>query len=190
MTSWDRQRSDDGELEPIRWFGRFTRHYLSQGTERSLLAAYNGWRIEKHSKASTGTPLCWQKNAERWHWKQRAEAWDEEERRKRTKIEDEERQDMYHRHIRNAIVMQNISGARLVQLRDEPEALTPSDARQYMKDGIEIERTARGLPKEFLEILGMDDDQLMAYYRQRYADEDADGNGDTAAGIEPADDLP
>ena len=77
---WDRQRHDKHGLEPPTWFGRFTRCYRLQGTERNLLAAYNFWRSEKGRKAASGAPLSWAHNAKRWNWPPRAEAWDEYER--------------------------------------------------------------------------------------------------------------
>jgi len=163
---WDRQRTEDGELESSRWFGRFERIYRPMGTERSLLAAYNAWRSERERKAATGAPMSWINASITWRWKERAEAWDESERRRRMAIEQEEREAMYRQHIQIGQDMQTLGAARISELADCAGELSPSDARQYVKDGIEIERTARGLPGEFLKIMSMTDAELVAWYRE------------------------
>ena len=61
--------------EPNRWYQQFERYRLL-GPTRSLLAAYNQWRIEKSRKASTSCTKSWRVMAEQWRWQARAEAWD------------------------------------------------------------------------------------------------------------------
>ena len=73
---WDRQRNEDGELEPIKWYSRFETYRLL-GANRSLLATYNADRRDRAREGSTSTPRSWTKNAEAWHWQERAELWDE-----------------------------------------------------------------------------------------------------------------
>lgn len=185
---WERQQG-----EPILWFGRFDKYYRPLGTERSLLAAYNAWRkAEADKNPSTFTPEWWRKRMVEWQWQKRAEAWDAEERRKRLVIEDEEREAMYHRHAQFGLALQEVGGRKLQQLRQKPDVaekeVSPSDARLLVKDGIEVERTARGLPKEFVEIVGMSDDDLLAWYRERYTAHGFSGSGDETAGASsPAD---
>jgi len=166
------------------WFGRFDRFYRAQGPERTLLAAYNAWRIESHRKPSTGYHIGWAAAYDKWRWKARAEAWDEHERQRRLKIEAEELEEMYRRHMRLATAMQTVAGRRIASLSEPKEnaLMSPSDARQYAKDGIEIERTTKGLPREIVQILGMTDDELLAYYRKHYAGEAGTGDGDSAEG--------
>ena len=119
----------------------------------------------------------------RWHWQERAEAWDEHERRKRMIVEDEERTKMYRRHAQLGRALQLAGGRGIQQFAEkEGELLGPGDARLSIKDGVDIERTARGLPKEFVEIVGMSDDELLAWYRERYSDAGAGGSGDDAPG--------
>lgn len=68
---WDRQPG-----EPPFWFHRFERYRLL-GPDRSLLAAYNDWRIEKGREKATGCPGSWSRARDRWTWVQRAQVWDE-----------------------------------------------------------------------------------------------------------------
>lgn len=185
---WERQQG-----EPILWFGRFDRIYRPLGTERSLQAAYNVWRKEKGSEPSTTTPNWWTLRANEWHWRERAESWDAEQRRLRMIAEQEALDEMYRQHTQAAILMRGIGIIKLDQLRQNRDAVgeevSPSDARLLVKDGIEIERTARGLPKEFVEILGMTDDELLARYRQRYTNSAPNGAGDDAPGDDDTDTL-
>ena len=181
--AWDRQRDADGELEPAMWHSRFER-YRTQGPERSLLGAYNAWLAEKGGKRRTSAPGSWERAFDKWRWKARAEAWDEHERQRRLKIEAEELEEMYRRHMRLATAMQTVAGRRIASLSEPKEnaLMSPSDARQYAKDGIEIERTTKGLPREIVQILGMTNDELLAYYRKHYAGEAGTGDGDSAEG--------
>ena len=178
---WERQQG-----EPILWFGRFER-YRILGTERNLLSVYNAWRAEVGKGGQkTSIPHAWDINCKRWDWRERAEAWDAEQRRLRMIQEQEALDEMYRQHTQAAIMMRGIGMIKLDDLRQNRKALdeevSPSDARLLVKDGIEIERTARGLPKEFVEILGMTDDELLARYSQRYAPASPDGSGDDSAG--------
>jgi hypothetical protein len=61
--------------EPGRWYQQFERYRLL-GPDRSLLAAFNQWRIEKGRKVSTRAPKTWRDAAARCSWQSRAEAWD------------------------------------------------------------------------------------------------------------------
>jgi hypothetical protein len=68
---WDRQ-----EGEPSRWYQLFERYRLL-GPDRSLLAAYNSWRIAKgREKSCSAASKSWLRRSAEWRWKQRAEAWD------------------------------------------------------------------------------------------------------------------
>jgi len=177
VNTWDRHPG-----EPILWYGRFDRYYRPLGTERSLLGAYNVWRkAETDREPATGTPEWWRKRSDEWHWQERAEAWDAEQRRRRMATEQAELDAMYERHARLGLRLQLVGGTRLQQLTDTPEELTPNDARLAVKDGIDIERTAKGLPKEFWQIAGMSDDELLSWYRERYTATDASGSRDEAA---------
>jgi hypothetical protein len=86
---WERQRTDDGQLEPNIWFHRFG-YYLALGHDRHLLTAVNVFWAERGRKGrAKSVPKTWRKAFKAWNWKERAEAWDAEERRKRW-VEDEQ----------------------------------------------------------------------------------------------------
>lgn len=73
---WERQRGDDGELEPPLWWDRF-RAYQRLGPSRSLLKTVNLERRTKGQKRTTYLPGSWRRAFKVWEWKARAEAWDE-----------------------------------------------------------------------------------------------------------------
>jgi hypothetical protein len=70
--SWDRIKEP---LEPVKWYARFELYRL-RGPGRSLLGAYNQYRIEQSRKSVASPPISWRKALETWHWKDRAEDWD------------------------------------------------------------------------------------------------------------------
>lgn len=73
--SWQRQRDENGDLEGMLWFARFTL-YREMGTERTLLGAV---RVHKGGARCISVPGAWDRAFERWQWKKRAEAWDQHE---------------------------------------------------------------------------------------------------------------
>ena len=92
QNAWLRQRDADGKLEPARWYSRFDIYYRPPGPERSLLAAYRAWRVQKGAKGRNVNSLAksWERNAKTWRWQERAEAWDAHEADKRHLEEAEE----------------------------------------------------------------------------------------------------
>lgn len=93
MEAWDRQRGDDGELEPLLWFVRFTLH-LRQGSTRSLLGTVNLHRDTRGQERSNNVPGSWRRAFEKWNWSERMEAWDIAE-LERIKDEFQERSDAW-----------------------------------------------------------------------------------------------
>lgn len=170
MSLWDRQPD-----EPAMWFDRFDRLYRPQGPSRSLLAAFNAWQREV-GKSKTKCPAnAWILNSQKWQWQQRAELWDEYERQERLRIEEEERREMTRRHIQQSLEMQSLGRYVLRQeLRmaqeNGPIALEAKDARQFIKDGIALERLARGLPEWLINITQLSDAELLERYAQLTAD--------------------
>lgn len=165
---WDRQRDDDGELEPMLWFSRFDTYYRPQGPERSLLGSYNLWQAEKGKKKSNSPSGAWYNAWQEWRWQERAEAWDLEERRKRIAEEEAQRREMRRRHLQYARAMQAVASYELDQMRKLIEAGRPIDlpegeVRRWLVEAIGIERQARGIPDHLLAVATMDDDQLLQH---------------------------
>lgn len=186
---WERQRDEDGNLESNFWFDRFDRLYRPQGPERSLLRAYNAWRVEVGKSASKKSVAnSWDKVAKQWHWKGRAEAWDEAERQKRAVLEEQERTEMLKRHIKLATAMQGVGARKLQHISQKPEELDAKEARLYVKDGTAIERTARGLPEHLVAVTEMTNDELAAKYAGLLAGVSGAGSGDEAEGDTAASD--
>ncbi len=172
--AWGRQRDEDG-LEPGLWFGRFDRFYRVPGTERSLMAAYREWRVQRGAEGRrvTSVPASWLRNSRKWHWKERAEAWDEHRRQLDYIAEQAEHDEMRKRHRQLGEDLQEIGSKALprfvaLQAKGEP-ALDPANARLAIKDGIAIERMARGLPVELLALYNMSDEELLKEHASRYA---------------------
>jgi len=83
---WERRRDESGELEPMRWFGRFSAIYRPMGTERSLLGAVNLHRVKNGAKKGNSVPGSWEEAFNQWDWKNRAEAWDQYERNRQADL--------------------------------------------------------------------------------------------------------
>ena len=164
---WDRQRDEDGELEPPLWWHRFTTFYRTLGHDRSLLGAYNAWRHDKGSERASGTPLSWSRRANTWNWRERAEAWDEHRRQLDYIAEQSAHDEMRRRHADIGKALQGVGAQAMQRLQQNKGAeLEPSDARLFLKDGIGIERTARGLPVELLALYEMSDKEIQKEYER------------------------
>lgn len=164
MNAWDRQRdSNTGELEPNLWYDRFTDFRL-MGAGRSLLEIVNRCRDKKGQKRTNNFPTSWRNASKKWHWRERAEAWDEQQRRERIMAEEQARAEMFERHINLGRGLQTVGAKRLKQLDKNPDELTGGEVRQYIKEGIAIERQAQGLPEHLLGVATMTDDELLKQY--------------------------
>ncbi len=166
---WDRQRDEDGELEPGRWYHRFTM-FRALGHDRSLLRVCNQWRQDKDRKVSTSTPLSWTRASRQWRWLERAESWDEHRRQLDYIAEQAEHDEMRKRHADIGKALQGVGAKALSRFQNAGAGqLEPSDARLYLKDGIGIERTARGLPVELLALYNMSDEEIQKEYESSNA---------------------
>jgi len=121
--AWDRI---DGE--PQMWFSRFEKFYLVLGTERSLHAAYQNWRVKKSTVELNGNGKIdgisgsWQKASKNWKWKDRAEVWDAEQREQRLKEEEELRLEMRKRRrtLLGGFIAKYANLLQQFELRDNP----------------------------------------------------------------------
>ena len=169
MNPWDRRRNEQDELEPIKWYSRFDRFYRPQGTERSMLAAFNAWLASRgKQKKAGGASIFWINTAKKWNWKGRAESWDAEQRTIRMAAEQQAIDEMNKRHINIAVGLQTAGGkglGRLVKRLDQIKLdqdgnvllddsgnpipvhdLSDAEIRHYLQEGIDLERLTRGLP--------------------------------------------
>lgn len=182
---WDRL-----EGEPILWFDRFDKYYRVQGPGRNLKAAYNLWRKDKGTKPGQ-VSASWKKALVDWNWQERAEAFDIECRNERLRAEEKERAKMLKEHISMARSMWGFGLTELKRMLKGKEQLNPTEARIYIKDGVTMERQARGLPEYLLEIAAMSDEELLGRYTElltRYEGEGSVLGGDEAAGDNAAED--
>lgn len=194
---WDRQRNESGRAEGALWFSRFT-SYRELGPERSLLAAYRAWRVQRGTEGYrvTGVSGPWTRAAKTWHWKQRAEKWDHYQQVRRMQAEQEQIDEMNKRHLQVALGLQSAGGRSLQRLAEkfklDPDAmLDAGEIRRFLSEGIDLERMTRGLPTEMIAIMGaimgMSDDELLKAYEDSRAaptgiDAGGDAGGDEAAG--------
>jgi len=184
---WDRM---DGE--PSMWYARMDKYYRPQGPERSIEEAYRLWlqdpTTRKRKHPAPRPNKYWHYNARDWKWRERVAAWDAEQRRKRLVAEERERAAMLERHIRLAQVMQTLGGRRIQALLQEmnegnTEGLGVEEARLYLKDGVSLERQARGMPEHLLQIMQMSDDELLAYIAQ-FENGSGEAGGSVGAGAD------
>lgn len=176
MTPWDRQSIGD-ELEPIRWYSRFE-IFRELGVDRSMRAAYRVWRAskggEKRQTGSVSRP--WERAAKKWKWRSRAEAWDRFQQVRRMQIEQGQIDLMNKRHLQIATDLQAAGDLSLQRLTEKFEAdpdvmLKAGEIRLFLSQGIDLERTTRGLPTELIRIMGMSDEQLLKAYGVKEEDE-------------------
>lgn len=164
MNTWDRQRDPNtGELESNLWYDRFTDFRL-MGAGRSLLDCVNAEKATKGNKRQSHTPGSWSRAAKKWHWRERAEMWDEQQRQERIQADEQERAAMLERHLNLAQGLQSVGMKRLKKLDLTPDELSVGEVRQYIKEGVAIERQARGLPEHLLAVATMTDDELLKRY--------------------------
>lgn len=163
MNAWDRQRDGAGNLEPNLWYDRFTDFRL-MGADRSLLGCVNAEKVRKGQKKTSYAPGSWRDAALKWDWRERAQAWDEEQRRSRIKEEEGARAKMVERHINLARSLQMVGTKGLSLLSKVPENLTGGEARLLIKEGVAMERLARGLPEYLLAVAAMTDAELLEKY--------------------------
>ena len=149
------------------WYTRFDM-YLSRGPGRSLLGAYNQWRIDNHKKPSTGVPIHWQNAMKKWHWRERADAWDlaqVEERRRADEQKWRERRDevkekdwdLGAKLRERAAQMLMFPVARTVvtsyddgrpQQVIEPADWRPADIARYVEVAVKLQRLAAEMETE------------------------------------------
>ncbi len=180
---WERQPG-----EPMMWYTRFDKYYRIQDgaeSERNLRQAYHMWRRDNGNppKPTTGVSSAWTDKFKEWNWKDRAEAWDMEQHRLRMQAEEEERAEMLKEHITLARALWQRGAATLKRMQEKKETLTHEQARQYIKDGISLERQARGLPEYLLEVAQLTDEELQEQYAELLAKVSGPGSGDALEGL-------
>lgn len=141
---WDRQRDEYGEVERNLWYDRFTRYRL-MGSSRTLTEACNLWRDRRGRDRSGNVPNSWRRAYARWRWKERAEAWDQHQRERLIAEQEEARAAMVERHIRLGMAMESVGARKIQELGRNPAGLNAAEARHYIRDGVDIERQARGM---------------------------------------------
>jgi hypothetical protein len=182
---WDRL-----EGEPFMWFDRFD-YYRMLGPERTIGGANRVYCEERGKKYTKNGAYHWRKIAEEWRWQERAEAFDIHIRNERLRAEEEERAKMLREHISMARSMWGFGLTELKRMLKEETTLNPTEARIYIKDGVTMERQARGLPEYLLEIAAMSDEELLGRYTELLARYEGEGSvlgGDEAAGDNAAED--
>jgi hypothetical protein len=186
QNEWDRI-----EGEPILWFDRFDKYYRILGPERNLQAAYDLYKGGGGSKKKGRVTAAWKKALVDWNWQKRAEAYDMHVRNERLRAEEKERAKMLKDHISMARSMWGFGLAELKRMLKEKTDLNPTEARIYIKDGVTMERQARGLPEYLLEIASLSDEELLGRYTEllaRYEGEGGVVGGDQEEELDPAED--
>lgn len=169
-TSWSRMPG-----EPYRWYDRMDKYFRQLGPERTIEEAWRNWKQSGASRSRARRPSrLWYEHAKRWDWVGRCQDFDEHQRRLDFLVEQKAHDEMRARHTNLGIQLQivgNKAMTRYSKLEDESDipVLGPSDARLSIKDGISVERTARGLPVELLALYEMSDEELQKEYERSSA---------------------
>jgi len=164
------------EGEPLAWYHRFMKYYLAQpsGTRGIRQAIYNfaeAENVEITDKNLHGIELKWHKIAKDWEWEKRAEAYDYEIYRQRMVDEIEQTKEMFKRQANIGKEMQTLAQIKLndefreIQKTGRP-LIDMAEARLLFKEGIAIERQARGLPDYLLAVANLSDEELMSRYER------------------------
>jgi hypothetical protein len=185
---WDRR--DDEPVKQFLWFDR----YRSLGPERTYVAAWKSWEQEQYEQGLRDFPPPsearlhmsggWQEAATKFDWADRADAFDLHMREQRFRRELDERAKMYQRHIEIALEMQRMGLDTIKDYKTNHKVLSQTEARQYIKTGVEMERKARGIPEYMVRIAEMENTELLEKYA-KFLEElgaDLEGTGDVQDG--------
>jgi len=188
VKAWEQQ-----EGEPLLWWHRFMKYFVSmEAGKRSILGALRGWAEDENyefvdDKDFHAKDMAWNRKAKRFNWVKRAALYDDDVYRQRMESELEEIKEMFSRQAQIGRDMQKLA---MVKLRDEfleiqktgRPLIDMAEARLLFKEGISIERQARGLPDYLLAVANLSDEELMSRY-ERLLGEVAEIEGDESLGI-------
>jgi len=112
-------------------------------TVRTSVEAYN------EAPATKNQVRAFQRLAEKYEWKDRAMAWDAELDRQRLEAEKAEVERMRERHVQQSRSLQAVGAHAVKRILEKYEnnqdpEISPSVAVQFMQQGINLERLARG----------------------------------------------
>lgn len=197
--AWERSPA-----EPNKWFERFTM-FLLLGPDRSIMAAFNQWRVGKGRQLSSKTPQSWRRASDRWDWTRRAEQWDEAQRLEKLQIWQERQTRLREQEWTAAQALLakagEMLGTSLTVTRDEaaedgqtkvtvvqPARWNMADAAKFLDTASKLGRLAAGMAVTVDEhrtrpVADMTDDELLAIARDG-GDRLGSGSGFVAA-IEP-----
>jgi len=167
---WEKQPG-----ESHMWFHRFDLYYRPLGPERTIAAAYRIWREEKDRQEGKETPEyinrsnSWNLNATKYKWIERAQEWDESLYQERIKAEEKARGEMLAEHVVLARTLWSKGAVSLEKMIKKGSQLTAEQTRHYIRDGINLERQARGLPEHLLAVADMTDEDLLSRYDELLA---------------------
>jgi hypothetical protein len=158
------------ENESPLWYERFDYYRKMPPTERSIRGACWG-SLGKETKRYQD----WWEHAKQWKWVSRAQAWDDFVYREKMKLEMEETKDMLRRQAQIGKEMQMLAKAKIVDEFNEIKKVGRplfdiAEARLLYKEGISIERQARGLPDYLLAVANLSDEELLSRYDRLLAD--------------------
>lgn len=129
---WDRRPNEP----PKAW--ELFELYRDMGTARSPGAVARDFGVSAHYVSQM---------LKKWDWVLRARAWDARLAAIKQEAYEDEARKMGARHARLGMAMQSIGETRLGEIAASDEirgSLTPRDTVQLIKEGAELERTARG----------------------------------------------
>lgn len=122
--------------------------YRDMGLTRTLRKAAKEYYENKGRKYTNAKQRQFQEWSAKYLWTLRSVAYDNELDRQRRLENREAINEMAERHAKVAIHMQSKAMSRLRDLN--PEEMSVSELRNFLKDAVEIERKSRGEPSEII----------------------------------------
>ena len=174
MKAWEQL-----EDEPLVWYHRFMKYYLSQpsGT-RNVRQAMQLWADAENEELHVEDPkafhalgMVWHRKHKKYEWDKRANAYDDELYRRRMEEEIEAVKDMTNRQANIGRQMQQLAQIKLndefMEIKKTGRPLIDmAEARLLLKEGVAIERQARGLPDYLLAVASLSDKELLSRYER------------------------
>ena len=129
---------------------------------RLLCEKYMQQRREGHVEPPTVRIATLEEWSRRYFWQARLDVVLAEERARRIQAEQEQIEAMHQRHIQMA---QALQAKALLWLKEEENKLyKPADVLAFLKVATAMERQARGLPAQLMELTMLSNDELLNRY--------------------------
>src|SRR6266704_413917 len=155
---WDRQKDENGKLEPMLWWRRFEIYRLLAPVRTMTLAD----RTEVPDTDRKFAPTRWYMNAKQWKWDERASAWDKFQAEELEKQIAAEQKRIFNRQY--ALIHKRVKA--LNKLAKKLEAYMEDENNIWLPD---VKSIGTGPSAERVDLIKFND-ALISEYRATFAD--------------------